>query len=80
MAPNKPEGIKHYKDLITFITDRAGHDARYAIDARKIAKELNWTPIETFESGIRKTVQWYLDNEDWYRNVQNGKSQKNNIH
>ena len=74
LVPNKPEGIKHYKDLITFVRDRAGHDARYAIDASKITKELNWTPIETFESGIRKTVQWYLDNEDWYRNVQNGKS------
>ena len=80
LAPNKPEGIKHYKDLITFVTDRAGHDARYAIDASKIAKELNWTPIETFGSGIRKTVQWYLDNEDWWRNVQNGKYQRENIH
>ena len=75
LAPNKPEGIKHYKDLITFVTDRAGHDARYAIDASKIAKELNWTPIETFESGIRKTVQWYLDNQDWWQHVQNGSYQ-----
>jgi dTDP-glucose 4,6-dehydratase len=64
LAPNKPQGINLYKDLITFVTDRAGHDVRYAIDARKIAKELNWTPLETFDSGIRKTVQWYLDNQD----------------
>lgn len=65
LAPNKPKGITHYKELITFVTDRAGHDVRYAIDASKIAKELNWKPQETFDSGIRKTVQWYLDNQDW---------------
>jgi len=64
LAPDKPEGINQYKNLITFVTDRAGHDVRYAIDASKIAKELNWTPIETFDSGIRKTVQWYLDNQE----------------
>jgi len=64
LAPNKPEGVNHYQDLITFVTDRAGHDVRYAIDARKIANELNWTPQETFDSGIRKTVQWYLDNQE----------------
>jgi dTDP-glucose 4,6-dehydratase len=79
LAPHKPEGIKHYKDLITFVTDRAGHDARYAIDAGKIAKELSWTPIETFEGGIRKTVQWYLDNQDWWRNVQNGNYQRDSV-
>ena len=72
LVPLKPEGIKHYKDLITFVTDRAGHDERYAIDATKIQKELNWTPRETFESGIRKTVQWYLDNQDWCLHVQDG--------
>jgi dTDP-glucose 4,6-dehydratase len=72
LAPQKPVGIKSYKDLITFVTDRAGHDARYAIDATKIQKDLNWTPIETFESGIRKTVQWYLDNQDWCGHVQDG--------
>ena len=75
LAPHKPEGIKHYKDLINFVTDRAGHDLRYAIDASKIAEELNWKPIETFESGIKKTVQWYLDNQDWCQNVQDGKYQ-----
>ena len=72
LAPLKPEKIKHYKDLITFVTDRAGHDERYAIDATKIQKKLNWTPRETFESGIRKTVQWYLDNQDWCLHVQDG--------
>jgi len=75
LAPNKPQGINNYKDLITFVTDRAGHDVRYAIDAGKIAKELNWIPRETFDSGIQKTVQWYLDNQDWWRNVQDGSYQ-----
>ena len=72
LAPHKPEGVEAYNDLITYVKDRAGHDARYAIDATKIQKDLNWTPIETFESGIRKTVQWYLDNQDWCRHVQDG--------
>ena len=58
-----------YKDQITFVADRPGHDRRYAIDASKIAKELDWTPEETFESGIRKTVQWYLDSADWVAKV-----------
>lgn len=53
----------NYHDLITFVDDRPGHDLRYAIDASKIARELGWTPQETFESGMRKTVQWYLANE-----------------
>ncbi len=75
LAPNKPEGINQYQDLITFVTDRAGHDVRYAIDATKIANELNWTPQETFDSGIRKTVQWYLDNQDWCQHVQDGSYQ-----
>ena len=56
---------KTYKDLITFVDDRPGHDVRYAIDASKIERELGWTPQETFETGLRKTVQWYLDNEWW---------------
>jgi dTDP-glucose 4,6-dehydratase len=72
LAPNKPEGINAYRDLITFVTDRAGHDVRYAIDASKIAKELNWTPSETFDTGIRKTVQWYLANQPWCQHVQDG--------
>ncbi len=60
---------EQYKDQITFVADRPGHDRRYAIDASKIAKELDWTPEETFESGIRKTVQWYLDSADWVAKV-----------
>jgi dTDP-glucose 4,6-dehydratase len=58
--------------LITHVTDRPGHDRRYAIDARKVDRELGWRPIETFESGIRKTVQWYLDHADWVSSVQSG--------
>ena len=61
-----------YRDLITYVTDRPGHDMRYAIDASKILNELGWVPQETFESGIRKTVQWYLENPDWCRRVQDG--------
>jgi len=61
-----------YSKQITYVTDRLGHDRRYAIDARKIEKELGWKPVETFETGIRKTVQWYLDNQDWVSNVQSG--------
>ncbi len=79
LAPNKPQGINHYKELITFVTDRAGHDVRYAIDANKIARELNWIPQETFDSGIRKTVQWYLDNQDWCLHVQNGSYQRERL-
>ena len=63
---------KPYSEQITFVTDRPGHDRRYAIDARKIERELNWKPVETFETGIRKTVQWYLDNQGWVSNVQSG--------
>ena len=60
LAPKKPEGVAHYADLITYVTDRPGHDKRYAIDANKIQRELGWVPQETFESGMRKTVEWYL--------------------
>ncbi|WP_210544256.1 dTDP-glucose 4,6-dehydratase [Rhodoferax sp. PAMC 29310] len=63
---------KAYKEQITYVTDRPGHDRRYAIDARKIEQQLGWKPAETFETGIRKTVQWYLDNPDWVANVQSG--------
>ena len=72
LCPQKPQGVAHYRDLITYVTDRPGHDMRYAIDADKIANELGWTPQETFESGIRKTVLWYLNNETWWRRVQDG--------
>ena len=63
---------KSYREQISYVTDRPGHDRRYAIDAGKISSELGWKPAETFESGIRKTVQWYLDNQDWVTNVQSG--------
>lgn len=63
---------KKYQEQITFVTDRPGHDRRYAIDANKIASDLGWKPAETFETGIRKTVQWYLDNQQWVQNVQSG--------
>ena len=66
------EDGKSYREQITFVKDRPGHDQRYAIDATKISKELGWKPEETFETGIRKTVQWYLDNQDWVANVQSG--------
>ncbi len=63
---------KSYAEQITYVTDRPGHDRRYAIDARKLERELGWKPAETFETGIRKTVQWYLDNPQWVANVQSG--------
>lgn len=72
LAPNKPAGIKIYQDLISFVKDRPGHDVRYAIDASKIESELGWVPKETFESGLRKTVQWYLDNPQWWERVLSG--------
>lgn len=75
LAPHKPDGLAHYRDLITFVTDRPGHDLRYAIDAAKIERELGWTPDETFASGMRKTVQWYLVNEAWWQQVLDGSYQ-----
>ncbi|PSB83903.1 dTDP-glucose 4,6-dehydratase [Photobacterium damselae subsp. damselae] len=72
LVPNKPQDIAQYQDLITYVTDRPGHDVRYAIDATKIAAELGWKPAETFESGIRKTVEWYLNNEKWWSRVLDG--------
>ena len=75
LAPEKPKGINAYEDLITFVADRPGHDVRYAIDASKIQRELNWVPEETFATGIRKTVVWYLNNKDWWCRVQDGSYQ-----
>ncbi|MEC5317855.1 dTDP-glucose 4,6-dehydratase [Brenneria populi subsp. brevivirga] len=72
MVPNRPVSIDKYEELITYVTDRPGHDMRYAIDASKIYRELGWKPQETFESGIRKTVEWYLANEQWWRRVKDG--------
>ena len=75
LVPEKPQGVNQYRDLITRVADRPGHDLRYAIDASKIERELGWTPRETFESGIRKTVEWYLANESWWKQVQDGSYQ-----
>jgi dTDP-glucose 4,6-dehydratase len=72
LVPNKPKGVESYQDLITYVKDRPGHDQRYAIDAKKIAKELNWTPTETFETGLRNTVIWYLNNKTWWTRVLDG--------
>lgn len=68
-----------YETLITFVKDRPGHDLRYAIDASKIAKELGWKPAETFETGIRKTVEWYLNNLEWCRRVQDGRYKRERL-
>ena len=79
LAPEKPEGVKNYIDLITHVKDRPGHDMRYAIDASKIEKELGWKPAETFETGLRKTVEWYLRNKEWCRHVQDGSYQRERL-
>ncbi len=75
LVPSKPDGVQKYHDLITYVTDRPGHDVRYAIDASKIERELGWKPEETFESGIRKTAIWYLNNETWWSRVLDGSYQ-----
>ncbi len=79
LAPNKPNGVSNYVDLITHVKDRPGHDRRYAINAEKISKELGWTPEETFETGLRKTVQWYLSNQRWCQRVQDGRYQRERL-
>ena len=68
----RPDPAGSYSRLISYVKDRPGHDRRYAIDARKVERELGWRPAETFESGIRKTVEWYLANPGWVANVQSG--------
>ena len=79
LAPNKPAGLARYEDLITFVKDRPGHDLRYAIDASKIERELGWVPQETFQTGLRKTVRWYLNNLEWCRRVQDGSYQRERL-
>jgi dTDP-glucose 4,6-dehydratase len=79
LAPVKPNGVAHYKELITYVADRPGHDMRYAIDASKIKKDLGWVPEESFETGIRKTVEWYLNNLEWCRRVQDGSYQRERL-
>lgn len=79
LHPAKNIPISSYKELITFVEDRPGHDFRYAIDASKIQRELGWKPEETFETGIRKTVEWYLENLHWARRVQDGSYQRQRL-
>ena len=74
----RPSG-QTYKSLITYVKDRPGHDLRYAINAKKMQRELNWLPVETFETGIRKTVEWYLENLEWCRRVQDGSYQRERL-
>jgi dTDP-glucose 4,6-dehydratase len=69
----------NYAEQITYVTDRPGHDRRYAIDSSKMSAELNWTPEETFETGLRKTIHWYLDNQQWCKNVQDGSYQRERL-
>jgi dTDP-glucose 4,6-dehydratase len=75
LAPHKLNGLRSFSDLITFVEDRPGHDQRYAINANKIKNQLDWSPKESFESGIRKTIHWYLDNKKWSENIENGNYQ-----
>lgn len=72
LAPDKPKGLIRYEDLIIHVKDRPGHDVRYAVNANKIKNDLNWTPLETFESGLFKTVEWYLGNRTWWQRILNG--------
>jgi len=76
---HKPKNIEKFSDLITYVKDRPGHDLRYAIDSGKINRDLDWYPDETFESGIEKTVDWYLDNLQWCKNVQDGSYQRERL-
>ena len=69
----------NYSEQITFVTDRPGHDRRYAIDSSKMSNELSWTPVETFETGLRKTVKWYLENQQWSKNVKDGSYQRERL-
>lgn len=79
LRPDHPGDISSYEELVTFVSDRPGHDQRYAIDATKIEKELGWAPEETFETGLEKTVRWYLENEQWWRNVLDGSYQRERL-
>jgi len=76
---DKPDGIDDFNELITFVKDRPGHDLRYAIDASKIKQQLAWTPEETFDTGIKKTIIWYLENSRWCKNVQDGSYQRERL-
>lgn len=79
LVDKKPNGISDFNELITFVKDRPGHDVRYAIDSTKINKKLGWYPEETFDSGIYKTIQWYLEHQEWCKNVQDGSYQRERL-
>jgi dTDP-glucose 4,6-dehydratase len=79
LAPRKPASVRSYRDLITYVADRPGHDLRYAIDAAKISRELGWEPKETFATGIRKTVQWNIENRGWASRAQAGRYQRERL-
>ena len=79
LTSKKPASVVRYENLIEYVADRPGHDRRYAIDAGKIARELGWKPRETFETGLRQTIKWYLDNLDWCRRVQDGSYQRERL-
>lgn len=75
LVPQKPAGLAAYSDLVTFVADRPGHDKRYAIDASRIQEELGWSPEETFQTGLRKTVEWFIHNKAWWEKIRQGKYQ-----
>lgn len=79
LRPERPNGLASYRNLIVHVPDRPGHDTRYAIDAEKIQQDLGWTPAETFETGLSKTVRWYLDNANWCQRVQDGSYQRQRL-
>ena len=75
LMPKHPKGINQYQELITFVKDRPGHDSRYAINTKKINEELRWEPEEDFQSGLSKTVEWYLQNREWCEHIIEGSYQ-----
>jgi dTDP-glucose 4,6-dehydratase len=79
LVPNRPTGVSKYEELISFVEDRPGHDRRYAIDASKIKQDLHWTPLETLETGIHKTISWYLNNKTWLTDIANKHYQGNRL-
>lgn len=79
LITDKPNGLQDFSELITYVKDRPGHDTRYAIDANKINRDLGWKPLETFETGIKKTIEWYLNNQEWCSHVQDGSYQRERL-
>ena len=78
LAPQKPDGVKNYTDLITYVKDRPGHDQRYAVDISKIQADLGWQPRHNFEQGLQETVQWYLENRQWWQSILDGSYRQQN--